>query len=348
MKLEAIEGGELGVMVPGPPLERGVGGQIGGGKTGGGVLAMSARRCGARRRRARARRVRDQGTTAPVGVGLLVEGRKDGQERPGPGVDEVDRRQIPAGDADRDAGEGAVSGGDLEADAVDGDGAVRAPLLARDLEAKGMAQGLGRRALSADVGTGEVAVERGLPEFVVDAAVVLLLDPRLGREVEELERELGLALEHRHQSPLDLTPEALLFAVLLGGLGERRVVHDREPLEALGGLGRQHGGAVVGEQRPREPRLAMAWLSPWMKNSAVSARYHCRWQQSREQSSRKPTRTGIPSPEAVMTLRELWWKSACQSPWTCATSKDRRSRGTKPGSSSRRRRFRRSHPLSFM
>jgi hypothetical protein len=58
-------------------------------------------------------------------------------------VDEVDAGEVPAPDAQSQLKEGAVRGGDLEADALDGDGAVAAPLFARHLRAEGAAQGVG-------------------------------------------------------------------------------------------------------------------------------------------------------------------------------------------------------------
>ena len=85
--------------------------------------------------------------------------------------------------------------------------------------------------------------------------MVLLLDPRLRRAVEQLEGELGLALEHGHEAPLDLGPEVLLLAVLLGGVRQRQVLDDAEALEALDGLGGDHRRAVVAEQRARQAAL---------------------------------------------------------------------------------------------
>ena len=85
--------------------------------------------------------------------------------------------------------------------------------------------------------------------------MVLLLDPRLRRGVEQIEGEHGLAFEHGQEAAFDLAPEGLLLAVLLGGVRQRRVVDDAEALEAFDGLGGEHGGAVVGEQRARQAAL---------------------------------------------------------------------------------------------
>ena len=72
--------------------------------------------------------------------------------------------------------------------------------------------------------------------LAVEAAVVLLLDPGLRGAVEQLEGELGLALEHGHEAPLDLGPEDLLFPVLLWGCRQGDVLDDGEALEAFAGF----------------------------------------------------------------------------------------------------------------
>ena len=57
--------------------------------------------------------------------------------------------------------------------------------------------------------------------------------------------------------------------------------------------------------------------------------YHCKWQHSREWSSRMPSSIGVRHcPEALSTLREPTWKSRCHSWWTWLTSKARFSCGT--------------------
>ena len=51
-------------------------------------------------------------------------------------------------------------------------------------------------------------------------------------------------------------------------------------------------------------RFWQAWQKPWTKSSALSpaARYHCRWQHTREWSSRKPNANGAShSPAGVST-----------------------------------------------
>ena len=86
-------------------------------------------------------------------------------------------------------------------------------------------------------------------------ALVFLLDPGLGGGVEEVERQLGLAFQHGQEAAFNLSPEGFLFAVLLGRIGQRRVVNDAESLEAFDGFGGEHGGAVVGQKGARQATL---------------------------------------------------------------------------------------------
>src|SRR6185295_10089174 len=102
--------------------------------------------------------------------------------------------------------------------------------------AEGSPQGLGARAVTADIGAFEVAFERRLAEFAVARTVILLLHPRLRRGVEQRQRKYGLAFEHGHEPSLDSGPEVLLFAVLLGRARQRQVLYDAEPLDSLTGL----------------------------------------------------------------------------------------------------------------
>jgi hypothetical protein len=160
-------------------------------------------------------------------------------------IDEIDGRQVPARDTQLHARERPVGGGDLEAHPLHGDGTVALALLARDLHAEGPPEGLGAGAVAADVGAFEVALKRRLAELTVDRAVVLLLDPRLGGPVEQLQGEHRLALEHGHEAVLDPGPEVLLLGVLLGAVGQGRVVQDAEPLQPLDHLGGGHRAAAV-------------------------------------------------------------------------------------------------------
>src|SRR5487761_492817 len=95
-----------------------------------------------------------------------------------------------------------ITGGDLEALVLESDRAVGAALAALDLNAEHRAQCLAPGALSADIGAGQVPLERGTADLVVLGAIVFLGHPGAGGEVELIEREVWFALEHRQQSPL--------------------------------------------------------------------------------------------------------------------------------------------------
>ena len=86
-------------------------------------------------------------------------------------------------------------------------------------------------------------------------AVVLDFHPRLGRFVEQLERQLGDAVEHLHQPPLERSPERLLLAVLIGAVGERPLVDDSQAQETFGDFLGHHRRAVVGQERTRQTAL---------------------------------------------------------------------------------------------
>ena len=122
-------------------------------------------------------------------------------------VDEVDARQVPARHAQSELDESAVRRGQLEAHAFDRGGAVAAALHAGDLGAEAAAELVGARALAADGGAAEVALERRLLDLAVLLAVVLVLDPGLRGGVEQLEGERLLALEHGHEPALDSAPQ---------------------------------------------------------------------------------------------------------------------------------------------
>ena len=85
--------------------------------------------------------------------------------------------------------------------------------------------------------------------LAVNRAVVLDLHPRLGRFVEKRERQLGDALEHRHEPTLERSPERLLLAVLVGAVGKRPLVDDSQAQEPFGDFLGHHRRAVVGQER---------------------------------------------------------------------------------------------------
>src|SRR5277367_80839 len=158
---------------------------------------------------------------------------------------------MPARDAEPEMDQPAIGRGHLEAHPLHREGAVTAALSAGDFHAEGTPERRGARTLAADVGAFEVALEGSLAELAVESAVILLLDPRLGRPVEQFEGELRLAFEHRHQSPLDTGPEVLLFAILLRAIRQRQILKNAESLAALDRLRGLHRSAVVTEDPPR-------------------------------------------------------------------------------------------------
>ena len=151
------------------------------------------------------------------------------------GIDEIDGAQIPARVAHAQPRQMAVAARDLEPAAVETERAVAAALRAVDLRPEGPAQLLAARARAADVRAGQIALERRAAELAVHGAVVFQLDPGLRRRVQSLERQVGVALEHGQQPPLDLGPEHFLFRVLIGAVRQRGLVHDAERVRGPAG-----------------------------------------------------------------------------------------------------------------
>lgn len=190
-----------------------------------------------------------------LGVPRLVDRQQRGEVIARARVDEIDAREVPSRDAKTKEKEGAVRGGQLEPDALDGRGAVAAPLVAGDLGAEAAAEIVRARTVATDRRPAEIPLERSLLDLAVLLPVILVLDPRLRGGVEKVEGEGLLALEHRQEASLDLAPERLLLAVLLGRVRQRGVVHDAESAEALDRLGGDHRGAVVREERAGQAAL---------------------------------------------------------------------------------------------
>jgi len=109
----------------------------------------------------------------------------------------------------------AQPGGDLEACTTQTERAVGTACTARDFDAERIAQHGRVGALARHRGTGQVVRQRRDLELGMHCAVVLLLDPGLGRLVEQLQREGLLALEHGHQPAFHAAPERFLFRVLV-------------------------------------------------------------------------------------------------------------------------------------
>ena len=117
--------------------------------------------------------------------------------------------------------------------------------------------GLGISIISTPRGvmSGKEARDRGLADLGVELAVVVVLDPGLRRLVENGQRQIGHVLQHGDQPALDGAPECLLLCVLIRAVGQRGLVQDAEPGEALGDLGRRHCGAVVAQRRAWQTAL---------------------------------------------------------------------------------------------
>ena len=170
-------------------------------------------------------------------------------------IDEIDPGQVPARVAQVHHGQRVVARRDLEALPVQGHGTVGAPLASWHLDAKRVGEHRGGGTVAAHVGAGQIARERRGADLAVQRAVILLLDPGLGRLIEQFERERGLALEHGHQPSLDAAPEGLLLGVLIRRVRQRRLVQYRQAVQARHRLVGEHGRAVVGHQRARQPAL---------------------------------------------------------------------------------------------
>src|SRR5512146_3485380 len=119
-----------------------------------------------------------------------------------------------------------ITGGDLEALVLESDRAVGAALTALDLDAERGAQCLTRGALTSDIVAGEIPLKRWATDLLMPGAIVFLGHPGKSGEIELIEREVWLTLEHRQQSSLDLGPPRLLLSVHMGGPWPCWNVHD--------------------------------------------------------------------------------------------------------------------------
>ena len=190
-----------------------------------------------------------------VGIGRLVQREHGGQDRADARIDQVDLGEIPARVAQADLLEVAVSAGDLEAHAVQREGAVGSALAAMLADTEGPAQGQRLGTGARDVGTGQVALQRRRLEFGVFLVVVFLLDPGLRGEVQLLQGEVRLTFEHGHQPGLELSPEAFLLGILVWAVGQGSLVQDAQTGQPLDELVGHHGCAVIGHDGPRQPSL---------------------------------------------------------------------------------------------
>jgi len=198
-----------------------------------------------RRRERRGIHRPDPGGPSAVAIAMLVQRKQATQEHAGFRVDQMHLAQIPGSDPQMQSFQVSVARGHLEADPGHGQRAVGAALGADQFRRK--AQGHRRciRGRATDIRGLLVRRQGALAQFRVFPAVVFHLDPRLGRVVELAQRQVGHALEHWQEPALDLAPEVFLLPVLVRGVRQGRLVEDAQPRQPLGGLGRQHGAAVV-------------------------------------------------------------------------------------------------------
>src|SRR5260370_40758007 len=154
-------------------------------------------------------------TACALGVARRVERQEGGEVVSRARVDEIDAGEVPARDPESKLQKSAVRRGDFEADAFDGDGAVAASLLARDLGPEGAPERVGARAFATDAGSAHVSREGTLANLGVLFALVLFFDACLRAGIEQVESELGLALEHGQKASLALPPERFRFSVLV-------------------------------------------------------------------------------------------------------------------------------------
>ena len=193
--------------------------------------------------------------TQPAGVLRPVLRIEAGQHGAGALVDEVDGAQVPLGVAHLDTGEMAIAVRQLEASAVDDDAAVALLLRAPGAAGEGEAERDAARTGARHRRPFEEAGERGDADLGVDRAVVLVLDPGLGRLVEERQCQVGDVLQHGDEPAFDRTPERFLFTVLRWCIRKGRVVQNPEAREAFADLGRRHRRAVVAQGRARQATL---------------------------------------------------------------------------------------------
>jgi hypothetical protein len=201
-------------------------------------------------------------TPTAVGVLRAIQRIQRAQYGAGRLVDQRDVPEVPGRVAHRDARELTVAVRDLEAVAVETDRAVRAALGAADIAAKGAPQRRRRRTGTAHGRAGEKARERGLAGLGVHGVVVLQLDPRLRRLVQEWQGQLADAFEHRQQAPFDLRPEHFLLRVLVRAVGQRGGLVHAETQQALPRFGREHRRAIVHQRGAGQAALLEGLREP--------------------------------------------------------------------------------------
>ena len=154
-----------------------------------------------------------------------------------------------------DALQSAVAGRNLEACALERDGAVASSLSPSELRGEGQSELFARRRGPAHVPALEVSLEGSLADLQVTAAVVLQFQPGERGLVQLRQRQVRAAFQHGQQTAFDRPPECLLLAVLIGTVGERLLVKDAQTPKALSRLRRQHRRAIIRHQRARQAAL---------------------------------------------------------------------------------------------
>ena len=121
-------------------------------------------------------------------------------------IDEVHLGEVPARVAHQYTVQVPERVRHFEAVRIDDDRAVATPLGTPLGAREGQAQRRAVRARAQYIRARRPAGERRLARFTVDGALITELGPGLGGFVQELEREVGNALEHRQQLPFDRRP----------------------------------------------------------------------------------------------------------------------------------------------
>ena len=99
------------------------------------------------------------------------------------------------------------------------------------LDAKGRAQRITSRAGACDRKAFEVALKGRGADLAVHRAMVFLGDLGAGGQVQLIERQPLLALEHRQKPPLDPGPQVLLLAVdTANGVASARAEYPMRPV----------------------------------------------------------------------------------------------------------------------
>ena len=98
-------------------------------------------------------------------------------------------------------------------------------------------------------------VERCFADLGMTLAVIVGIDPGLGRLVEHGEGKIGHALEHGHQPPFNNGPKMLEFAIHIWAVRQCRLMLYSESEQSFRDLIRGHCRAVVAHCGARQPPL---------------------------------------------------------------------------------------------